>query len=196
MTARSKVILSRRVTCLKYDAGMACFDDVPGWVVTGPGDTAPDFVLRDYEGGLDRSLTHEGRPVVQLRSTVKFPEQHAMLMQRIVSDRYRGKRVKFGAWVKTEAVEQSAGLWMRATPRDLDRSYAHAHAQAVGTTDWTRLDLACDIPGDASYLLFGLSLHGPGRVWMSGPTFDVVGSASLSVADRPLEPRNLELKGA
>jgi hypothetical protein len=172
---------------------MAKAGEIPGWTVTGPGDYAPDFELRHYAGGF-ADETHAGQPSVWLCSTVPHAEEHGVIMQRIRSDKYRAKRIRFAAWVKSDGVEQWGGLWVRVVPRDDTRSYAHGRAAATGTTDWQELSVTVEVAADSSYLLFGLALHGNGKVWMSGPSFQVLGDAQASLADVPLEPRNLALQ--
>src|SRR4051795_3808055 len=145
---------------------MAKLGEIPGWAVTGPGDYTPDFELTHYAGGFAEEQ-HQDQPSVWLRSTVPNAEEHGVIMQRIRSDRYRGKRIRFAAWVRSEGVEQWGGLWVRVTPRDDTRSYAHGRAAATGTADWQLLSVAVEVAPDASYIMFGLALHGNGKVWMS-----------------------------
>jgi len=43
-----------------------------------------------------------------------------------------------------------------------------------GTHDWTRYEIVLDVAPDAGSMLFGLLLHGAGKVWLDDVTFDVV----------------------
>lgn len=167
--------------------------DIRGWSVTGPGDNAPDFKLTDYEGGLDRRCRHGGAAGAFLRSKVDKPGKHAVVMQSIRSDRYRGKRVRLSAWVKTEGVAEEAALWMRVVPADRDRTFARGAAPARGTTDWTRYQVVLDVAPESQSIMFGLSPRGIGKAWIDDVTWEVV-DASVPVTastSEPLEPSNL-----
>src|SRR5688500_8811962 len=74
-----------------------------GWCITGPGDGAPDFRVTDYEGGLDPEQSHAGLPCAFLRSVVERPASHVVIMQSIRTERYVGRRIRFSAWVRTDA---------------------------------------------------------------------------------------------
>jgi hypothetical protein len=34
-----------------------------------------------------------------------------------------------------------------------------------GTTEWTRRHIEADVPADSVYVLFGITLAGPGQIW-------------------------------
>jgi hypothetical protein len=162
-----------------------------GWHVTGPGDGRKDYRLIGYEGGIDSALMHDGQRCAFLRSNVAAPDKHAVVMQSIRSERYLGRRVRFGAWVKNMPGTMSAGLWMRVVPVDRDRSFAAGHFDA--SDEWQLGAVVLDVAPESASILFGLSLTGAGGVWMSGAEFTIV-DASVSTTDRmvePAEPRNL-----
>ena len=41
-----------------------------------------------------------------------------------------------------------------------------------GTTDWTRLQVEADVPADSVYVLFGITLTGPGQIWAANVTVE------------------------
>jgi len=47
------------------------------------------------------------------------------LMQDFRADHYQGKRVRFSAFVKTEAAQDWAGLWMRVDKEPTDKRHHH-----------------------------------------------------------------------
>jgi hypothetical protein len=97
-------------------------------------------------------------------------------MQMFEATRYRGKRVRFSAQVKSEKVTNWCGLWMRVDGRD-SRPLAFDNMQdrsISGTTSWKGYQVVLDVPEEASYLALGLLLDGVGQVWMSDVRVEVV----------------------
>lgn len=80
----------------------------------------------------------------------------------------RGRRIRFSGWIKTENLRDGyAGLLWRAdtvakSAATLDNMY---HSGPRGTTDWTRYEIALDIPANAVVVQFGLLLTGKGTAW-------------------------------
>ncbi len=64
----------------------------------------------DYETGLDNRIIHSGTNSAYLKSKDEKARGFATLMQQIKSERYRGERLQFSAFVKSEDVKGSAGL--------------------------------------------------------------------------------------
>lgn len=156
-----------------------------GWSVTGPGDG-----LEDYEGGLDSTVRHEGRPCAYLRSVKPDAAKRAVVMQSILTERYRGKRVRLTAWVRS--VKPNAGLWMRIVPYDRDQTFAYG--RHLAQPEWTRGAVVLDVPVEAHRIMFGLFLEGAGQAWISQAQFEVVDTTvpvSGSNRDDPREPVNL-----
>lgn len=77
-----------------------------GWIMTGETPT-------DYETGLVDRIVHSGTNSAYLKSKDEKTGGFATLMQQIKSDRYQGERLQFSAFVKSDDVKSSAGLWIR-----------------------------------------------------------------------------------
>ncbi|MFJ5965841.1 hypothetical protein [Bacillus sp. NPDC093026] len=91
-------------------------------------------------------------------------------MQQIKSERYRGEHLQFSAFVKSEDVEGSAGLWVR-----IDHS-------------------------SGEILAFGILLHGQGQIWMDELSFKTVDESvpvteQNTVDDLEETPVNLNFEG-
>ena len=168
-------------------------DDVrvpPGWFIAGK---APG----DYQMGLDRGQAHTGRGSAVVRARVPHPASFGTLMQTFAPDDYRDRRLRLSAWMKSDAVESWAGMWMRVdgeSGRVL--SFDNMQSRAIkGTTDWRRYDIVLDVPREATLISLGLLLDGPGAIWIDDiaidqvsrdvPTTDMVRRSSGS------QPRNL-----
>ena len=67
----------------------------------------------EYESGIDALAAHNSRPSAYLKSKQPIVHGFGTLMQAFRADHYLGKRVRFSAFVKTENVQDWAGLWMR-----------------------------------------------------------------------------------
>ena len=168
-----------------------------GWAFTGPGDGTADFEITDYEGGLEPELRHNGKACAFVRSIVDAPQSHAVIMQNVDSLNYHGKRVRFSAMVRCDSDTTVGHLWVRVVPLGKDNSYAWGRAHA--TTEWQRGEIVVDIDPRSAEIMFGVSLHGRGHVWMSDANFEVV-DATVPLTgktwdeDMPAEPVNLSFE--
>jgi hypothetical protein len=174
------------------------FGDIDGWYVTGPGDDAKDFRLTDYEGGMDTRIKHRGKASAFLRSTVDKPDKHAVVMQSVRSDHYRGKRIRVSAWLRTEGVTDEACLWVRVVPIDRDTTLSRAAVPLRGTLDWKRYEVVLDVSVAAHSIMYGLSLHGTGKAWIDDMTWEVVDASVPTVGvpspSEPADPSNLDFE--
>ncbi|MFD1927603.1 helix-turn-helix domain-containing protein [Sporosarcina siberiensis] len=140
-----------------------------GWIMTGE-------TPFDYETGLDNRIVHNGNYSAYLRSKDEKARGFATLMQQIKSDRYRGERVRFSAFVKSTDVKEAAGLWMR-----VDHSSGEVLAfdnmmnrPIKGTNEWNHFSVVLDIPVKSEAIAFGVLLNGSGHIWMDKLGFEVV----------------------
>jgi hypothetical protein len=122
------------------------------------------------------------------------------VMQHFQAWRYRGKRVRFCAEVRTDSVDGWAGIWMRIDDQD-DRVTAFdnmAGRPIRGSTDWTEHAVVLDVAMQADLIALGLLLDGNGRAWMRRLRVETV-DASVPTTDQnatalPDGPVNLELR--
>jgi hypothetical protein len=173
-------------------------DDIPGW---GKAGSRPN----DYEMGADRSVVMIGQASGFIRAKPDAdPKGFGTYMQMFSAADYRGKRVRFSAYVKTENVENWASLWMRVDGQDSDgagrsRTIAFdnmSNRQIKGTQTWTRHSIVLDVDAaKATMIGLGLMLSGKGTVWIDDVRFEVVGQ-DVPVTDMYKElfssgPKNL-----
>ena len=135
----------------------------------------------DFADGLDRwdlDLTdHEAYtaaadgPSAVLASAVPRPAGSAALVQAIFADDYRGATVVFRAQIRAAPGTEQAGLrleilshwWRAARPRE-------DHGVTVpGGRGWTTHEITARIPEEADTIRFGITLSGPGRIWLRHP---------------------------
>ena len=97
--------------------------------------------------------TAESRAVTS-RHARRRPTGFGALSQFIRADDYRGKRVRFSAYVKTHdvsAASSGAGLWMRVDGNGGILAFDNMQNRPImGTTDWKLVSVVLDVPNDAS----------------------------------------------
>ncbi|HIR92857.1 MAG TPA: helix-turn-helix transcriptional regulator [Candidatus Egerieimonas intestinavium] len=145
--------------------------EIKQWITTG---TAPE----KYEMGIDHKIFNTGTGSATIRSLEQeyTPEEYATILQQFSAALYTGKRVRFAAFVKSEAVEGWAGLWMR-----LDGNFSVTlkldnmqNRPICGTTQWNLYSCVLDVPEEAQIINIGILLSGKGQVWMDNVSFQEV----------------------
>ncbi|MEO3946374.1 helix-turn-helix domain-containing protein [Gorillibacterium sp. CAU 1737] len=140
-----------------------------GWMLTG---THPS----DYEMGIDMKITHQGKASGTLRGTKDHAGGFATMMQIIQASRYRGQRLQYSGFLKTEDVEHMCGLWMRVDGKDQEilQFDNMSNRPVSGTTPWRHYQVVLDVPHHGEAISFGVLLAGKGQVWADSLRFDVV----------------------
>ena len=129
--------------------------------------------LRDAKGGHWQDYacgTGEGpdaaTPSGYLKAQVPGPAGFADLRQGILADAYRGRRVRLSADLKTADATERAGLYLRVIDPARSRPPEIREQLSLhGTMAWTRQHIEADVPADSVYVLFGITLAGPGQIW-------------------------------
>lgn len=168
-----------------------------GWLLAGsdPG---------SYEAVLDAQESHAGAKSVRYAST-REPKGFGTMMQSFDATDYRGKRLRFSAWVKSNDVQDWAGLWMRvddASKPAVSLAFDNMQTRAIkGTSDWTKYSVVLDIAPAANAIYLGILVAGKGTVWMSQGSVDVVGKDvavtdmnSVGSARTHKKPENLDFE--
>jgi bifunctional DNase/RNase len=152
---------------------MAFTDDLDRWRLDG--------TFRRQGAGFDYSATTEdGRAI--LTAVMPEPAGFALLGQDIFADDYRGRAVTFRGDVRSTGVEDLAGLVLRVhsqgrpspqpAGRDPRLDPANHFAFVTGTCDWTRHEVAAEVPPDANLIVFGIFQNGPGQVELRNPQLE------------------------
>ena len=171
-----------------------------GWLLSGSTPSAYE-VGSAPQGGQNRG------PAGFIRS--KEPSAgFGTLMQTVDASDYRGKRVRFSAVVRSDAVASWAGLWMRvdgpATANGKPKllGFDNMGKRPIkGTTGWTRHDVVLDVPANAEKVAFGILLNGTGGAWLDGVSLEVVPETVPVTARTPEDsqlpraPKNLNFSG-
>ena len=174
----------------------AATNEVPeGWVVAG---TAP----QDYQVSV-LPEKREGNNVVLLESVANpDPSKFGTLSQYCSADQYLGKRVRMTGYLKSENVENWAGMWFRvddSKQKDLSLSFDNMSDRPIkNTTDWKKYEIVLDVPQEAGVMAFGVLLESSGKVWISDISFEVVDQSGPTTnmlkerAPQPQGPVNLD----
>lgn len=118
-------------------------------------------------------------------------------MQNFRADDYRGRRLRYSGYLKTEAVTGVACLWLRLDGPKTIRAWNSDIYPVRGTTEWTRYEYVLDVADDSLGIAFGISLDGPGKAWVDSIAFEIVdveieAPLTSTFAGKPLAPHNLD----
>lgn len=144
-----------------------------------------------YRYALDTERKKSGERSLRLENM--GPEPFGSIYQKIDAAPWRGRRLRFAAWLRTEGTTgnvygSGAGLSIGGLRGGYARAEAQMRKDAVhGTTDWTRYEVVLTIPHDVDEIEVGLNLFGPGTAWIDDATLDVVESKEPPPAV-PLKP--------
>jgi erythromycin esterase len=137
-------------------------DGLRAWGSTANGNHVPNS---QYDVNADAEHALKGAPAARLESKVAEPQGYGVLRQDFDALGWRGKHLRFTAWLSTEdATEARAFVSFRRPGVEREDHYVPEPA-LHGTTPWTRFDVDVDVPQDAEVGMLGASLHGTGRVF-------------------------------
>ncbi len=139
-----------------------------------------------YSLEVDTDAVHGGKTSGRVRF-VGPNGTFGTLTQCISPAAFRGKRVRYSGYLKTDGVEQGAGLWMRVDgPENRALGFDNMQNRAAkGTTDWKRYEIDLDVPKDATLICFGFLVAGKGTVWGDDLKIEPVGEPGKPVTTQP-----------
>jgi hypothetical protein len=199
-----RILLVTGVLLASGNIGRVHADFPTGW---GGGGT-------DYELRVDRTVKYGGKASGSIKSAATAPTWYGAFTQAFRADRFRGKRLRMTAYVKSKDVENSAGLWMRIETIDGKGNYSLASdymggRPIKGTNAWKQYEVVLDVPQEGStQISFGVLLAGKGQVWVDDFKFEAVDKAVKTTGrvhatgmskhefskGLPKEPQNLDFE--
>jgi len=191
----SKII---RYSLLFLLAGTLMAYDMPkGWIAGGSYHYQYDYVM-----GV---VKKHGQNVATIRSVQNEVGGYGSMVQRLVSDNYKGKRARLTGLLKVRNVDQWAGLLMRIECKTIDPVTGNEKRKVIsrdnmynrfvhGTAGYTKCEIVLDVPDTASDIEFGARLTGPGQIWFDQLKFEVVGKEVPVTSSDLKEPTNLEFE--
>jgi hypothetical protein len=129
----------------------------------------------EYETAIDPNVQRSGTPCPALTARVDHPKTTAILQQAVRADEFRGKRIRFSAYLKTEGAADGAALWLRQDTPNWQKAWNRWDNPIRGTTDWKEYSYVLDVAPDAQGIDFGAGLQGRGRIWIDAVKFEEVG---------------------
>lgn len=152
----------------------------------------------DYDMGIERDGAFTGSSSGFIRSKTPDPRGFGTYMQMFDATEYRGKRLRLSAYVKSERIEDWAGLWMRVDRDKKPVAFDNMQDRPIRNTQgWTQHAIVLDVDAKATAVAFGILLAGRGAVWIDDVTFEVVGE-EVPVTDLQSKPattpRNLDFE--
>jgi WD40 repeat protein/tRNA A-37 threonylcarbamoyl transferase component Bud32 len=136
---------------------------------------------KGYATGLDTAVRHTGTASGFIKAVSPEPRGSASLMQSVMADDYRGKRLRVSAYVKGDNLDFGAWLYMNTTISGApapggylayDSTY---DKRTKGTSDWRKHEIVLDVPARSASIAFGFEMNGKGQVWADDFQFEVVG---------------------
>lgn len=166
-------------------------DGLSGWNSGGTATSASS-----YEVGIDSAIKHGGRH--SLHITSKSSTDALFITQSIRTDDYRGKRLRFSAYLKAERIDGWAGLRMHNRSSSFPSvAFDDMHFRPLtGTRDWQPYELVFDVPADHEVLILDIELHGRGQLWVDDARLEVVGDdvPLTYLQGWPDKPSNLDFE--
>ena len=131
-------------------------------------------VNQEFTAGIASHGRAPGHPCSVLSAAIANPSHTGYLVQGVQADRYRGHRIRFTAYLKTQRVS-GAALWLRYDITNHNTPYTETPSGRIhGSTDWQRYTIVADIPRGARGFEFGDLLIGQGKVWMADTDIEIV----------------------
>ncbi len=132
---------------------------------------------------IDAAVAHGGGRSIRLRPHAS--EGYAVFLRVLPHERALGQWVRLTGWVRTAGIESGyAGLWLRA---DRDRSLAAFDGMEDrglrGDNDWRQVEVAIEVPADATRVVFGGQVEGSGTAWFDDLAFTVSEAAAPAAAE-------------
>jgi hypothetical protein len=146
--------------------------------------TAAGTHPHQYVMGIDPDVRYADQPAGRIFSVTNKIEGFGTYLQQFKADTFRERRVRLSAQVKTEDVEEWAGLWMRVDGSDrAGLTFDNMQDRPIkGTTDWAPYAVVVDVPEQGQMIAAGIGLAGTGKVWIADVKFDEV-SEDVAITD-------------
>ena len=102
-----------------------------------------------------------------LSKTRSAPFEFGSAMQRFTAHFLAGRTVRLEGELRTKAVAEWAGLWLRGDGDDVPDLFFYNMQDAglQGTTDWKSYSIEAKLPPNLAWLNLGIVLSGSGSVW-------------------------------
>ncbi|HEX6041243.1 MAG TPA: hypothetical protein VFZ20_24525, partial [Longimicrobium sp.] len=145
---------------------------------------------------LDSVDAHGGRWSVRVTGTAGGEQQGSFgnVMQRLDPAPYRGRRIRFHAWMRTDVAAPGRGaLWLRVDrPNGVTGFFDNMASRPVaGRTGWTRYEIEGEVAPDAEALYLGVMVIGQGQGWFDDAAVEAGPAVAPPEPPRPVTEQGL-----
>lgn len=142
---------------------------IPGWQFYG-------LAQEHYAASMDKGVLYKGTQSARLDATSETTPGSAGIHQIIDATKYRNKRIRFTAFIKTRDVEDRCGLYLSVSTRGYPTELDDMSTRPIkGTIDWQQFSVVVDVSKDSRRINFGTILAGTGTVWLDAAMLEIVG---------------------
>ena len=153
-----------------------------------PGQSPPGWTLPDgakkigYEAFIDAERPHSGKHCVVFRSKTRTYARSGTLMQTVDARPYRGKRVRFRAYARTEALGDGSQvqMWFRVELPSGIGFYDDMVNRPIKAADWQAYEIVGDVDEDAQSISYGFVVRKDGTAWFDSASLEVVPGGRIS----------------
>jgi RNA polymerase sigma-70 factor (ECF subfamily) len=139
---------------------LAFAEGLDGWELRGS--FLRDVTARHWQ---DYRCAATGQGSAILAAAVRSPYGFADLRQGVLAKDYRGRTIHFRGRLRADQVADRAGIYLRVvTEQSARRNVDNRVVAAVEGSDWVSREVSVEVPHDAVFVLFGLTLAGPGEI--------------------------------
>ncbi len=132
---------------------------------------------KSYDMGIEIGSAQDGKNAATIKSNTTKIKGFGTLMQNCSAESFLGKRVRMSGFMKSQLVDDKAGLWLRVDQANSEKSLAFDNMLSrpvTGTSEWKKYEIVLDVPLNASNLAYGALLVGTGQIWFDKLNFEIV----------------------
>lgn len=156
--------------------------------------------LRDtsaYAAALDSVDPHGGRWAARVAARAGGAANASGILQQAVDPApYRGRRVRYRAWVRSDLAPGPAwaSIWLRVDrPNGARGFFDNMETRAIrGRTGWTQYEIVGEVAHDAQAVYLGMLLIGQGQAWLDDASLEPGEVLPPPEAARPVTERGLQ----
>jgi len=157
-----------------------------GWIV-------PSYAENlGYKAYVSTEEPFSGRYCLELSREGKYQEDiYGSVMQSIDATPYRGKTIRFRAYIRAEihSPKGSAHIWVRERFANDDESgfFEYLPNQPAVLRLWEVREIQGKIGKNATTINFGLLLFGNGKAWIDSASFEIIQETSQAIQNIQLQ---------
>jgi C-terminal processing protease CtpA/Prc len=155
----------------------------------------PDVASAGFTAKAVDQTCRAGARCAMLTGVANPPENmFGNLMQSLPATGYNLRRIRLRAAIRVEGPNTRAQLWLRLDRTDNSMAFLeNMSGRPVTSPEWKPYDIVATVPEDASRIILGVMLFGPGNAWVDDVTLDILEEVYVDKPEpaRPLTPQGL-----